>query len=130
MADLELGSPSEAYKSAYNAVKMASQSISVEAAKLLANPSIALRLSELRQQTLERHQLTVDDLIAELEEARSAAREGDKPQAAAMVAATMGKAKLLGLEAAQKIDHSGGIALLDKEDYKRARAEMLKSDDC
>ena len=39
-------------------------------------------------------------------------------------------AKLQGWEAAQKIDHSGGIALLDKEDYKRARAEMLKSDDC
>lgn len=39
-------------------------------------------------------------------------------------------AKLQGWEAAQKIDHSGGIALLDKEDYKRARAEMIKSDDC
>lgn len=51
--------------------------------------------------------ITLETLLAELEEARQAAsgREGEKPQAAAMVAATMGKAKLLGLEAPSKIDH-------------------------
>lgn len=52
-------------------------------------------------------QITLQTLLDELEEARQAAsgREGEKPQAAAMVAATMGKAKLLGLEAPSKIDH-------------------------
>lgn len=39
-------------------------------------------------------------------------------------------AKMQGWEAAQKVDHGGAIALLDKEDYKRARKEMLTNDDC
>lgn len=54
-------------------------------------------------------QITLKTLIEELEEARQVAMLQEKPQAAAMVAASMGKAKLLGLEAAQKIEHSGKI---------------------
>lgn len=104
-AYIELGSPSEAYKASFNAENMSPASISVEASKLLANPKIALRLMELQAMAQERHNMTVDDLLAELEEARQAAYSGEKPQAAAMVAATMGKAKLLGLEAPAKFDH-------------------------
>lgn len=51
-------------------------------------------------------QITLKTLLEELEEARQAAMLQEKPQAAAMVAATMGKAKLLGLEAPSKIDHT------------------------
>lgn len=50
-------------------------------------------------------QITLKTLLEELEEARQAAMLQEKPQAAAMVAATMGKAKLLGLEAPAKFDH-------------------------
>ena len=106
-AYIELGSPSEAYKASFNAENMSPASISVEASKLLANPKIALRLTELQAMAQERHNMTVDDLLAELEEARQAAYSGEKPQAAAMVAATMGKAKLLGLEAPQKHELTG-----------------------
>jgi hypothetical protein len=42
-----------------------------------------------------RHQITVDDIVAELEEASAVAIKNDT--AAPMVAASLGKAKLLGL---------------------------------
>lgn len=45
---------------------------------------------------MERHKITVDDLLAELDEARAIGKKTGK--AAPMVAATMGKAKLLGLD--------------------------------
>lgn len=54
----------------------------------------------------EEAQITLKTLLDELEEARQAALCQEKPQAAAMVAASMGKAKLLGLEAPAKVDHS------------------------
>jgi phage terminase small subunit len=52
-------------------------------------------------------QITLKTLLEELEEARQAAMLQEKPQAAAMVAATMGKAKLLGLEAPSKVELTG-----------------------
>ena len=56
------------------------------------------RLSELRDKAAKRNQITVDDLIRELEEARIAALTAETPQSSAATAATMGKAKLLGLD--------------------------------
>lgn len=53
---------------------------------------------------MRRHDLTVGDLLAELEEARQAALGAENPQSSAAVAATMGKAKILGLDK-QVIDH-------------------------
>jgi phage terminase small subunit len=47
---------------------------------------------------MERHEITVDTLLTELEEARKAALGAETPQAAAAVGATMGKAKLLSLD--------------------------------
>jgi phage terminase small subunit len=67
------------------------------AKELLDNPKIAARLAELKAAHVERHEITVDDLIRELEEARSIAMSGERQQPAAMVAASMGKAKILGL---------------------------------
>ena len=95
-AYMELGNASEAYRQAYSAGKMSADAIHVEASKLLDNPKLTLRLSELQDKALERHIVTVDDLIAELEEARVMAATGERAQPAAMVSATMGKAKLLG----------------------------------
>jgi hypothetical protein len=63
---------------------------------MLQNDKILARIDELRSSVMERHKITVDDLLAELDEAREVARQTEK--AAPMVAATMGKAKLLGLD--------------------------------
>ncbi len=92
---LETGNASGAYRAAYNAEKMKPESVAVQAAKMLASPKIALKIDALRAELRQRHEITVDDLVAELEEARKLAFETDK--AAAAVQATMGKAKLLGL---------------------------------
>jgi hypothetical protein len=59
------------------------------------NPKVSLRVKELKERALKRFDITVDDLIAELEEAREVAKLSS--QSSAMVSATMGKGKLLGL---------------------------------
>jgi phage terminase small subunit len=56
---------------------------------------VSQRVNELKSLHRQRHEITVDDLVAELEEARAIAKDNGTP--AAMVAATMGKGKLLGL---------------------------------
>lgn len=96
LAYLETGNASEAYRRAYNASKMSEQVLYNEAAKLLNNRKISVRLEELRKPIMERHAITVDDLLAELEEARQLAIGTES--AAPAVAATMGKAKLLGYD--------------------------------
>lgn len=96
-AYVETGNASEAYRRAYDASKFKSESVNVNASKLLSDAKISQRVAELKAETVERHKITVDDLIAELDEARIAALTAAKPQSAAAVSATLGKAKLLGL---------------------------------
>lgn len=105
LAYLETGNASEAYRRAYDAENMTTDTISRKAKELLDNGKITARLAELREPILKRHAITVDDLLAELEEARQAAMKAATPQSAAAVGATMGKAKLLGFDK-QIIDHT------------------------
>ena len=95
---IELGSASEAYRQSYNAGRMLPDSVNRKAFELLENVKITARLAELQAQHVRRHNLTVDHLLAELEEARQAALMAETAQASAAVGATMGKAKLLGLD--------------------------------
>ncbi|MFZ5231560.1 terminase small subunit [Enterobacter bugandensis] len=104
-AYIETGNASEAYRTAYAADKMSPGAVHVQASKLLDNPKIALMVKELRGEIKQRHGITVDSLVAELEEARQAALGADTPQSSAAVAATMGKAKLVGLDK-QIVDHT------------------------
>lgn len=97
LAYVETGNASEAYRRAYNAGKMKPETVTKRASELMANGEVTGRVEQLQAEAVERHEITVDDLIRELEEARTAASNQEKPQAAAMVAATLGKAKLLGL---------------------------------
>lgn len=106
LAYVETGNASEAYRRAYSAEKMKPASVAVNASKLLADAKVALRVQELQAKAVERHETTVDDILRELEEARALAAGGEKPQPAAMVAASMGKAKLLGM-LTDKMEHSG-----------------------
>lgn len=95
LAYVETGNASEAYRTAYKADKMKPNSIHVNASKLLADAKVALRVKDIQRKHVERHEITVDDLIRELDEARRLALDTEAPSAA--VAATMGKGKLLGL---------------------------------
>lgn len=72
-------------------------SAEVTASRLLSNLKVSAAVAEQQQKISERLQITVDDLIAELDEAREKALLAETPQTSAAIAATMGKAKLLGL---------------------------------
>ena len=104
---IELGNASEAYRQAYDASKMKPETIKRKAQELLENGTItATHIAKLKAEHKERHNITVDDLIAELEEARQIAKDPIKPQPSAMVSATMGKAKILGFDK-QVVELSG-----------------------
>jgi phage terminase small subunit len=92
---IETGNASEAYRQAYNS-KGKTEVVAPEASRLLATPKVAARVAELREAVTKAHGVTVSSLIAELEEARQVGAK--REQAAAMVAATMGKAKLAGID--------------------------------
>lgn len=92
---LETGNASEAYRQAYNAEGMKPATVNKRSAELFANGAITGRIAELRGAVQQTHGVTVASLIIELEEARTVAKT--REQGAAMVAATMGKAKLAGL---------------------------------
>ena len=92
---IETGNASKAYRLNYSASKMSDAALNNEAFKLLKHPEIALRVAQIQKAHSERHNITVDTLTVELNEAFNAAKEDIKPSA--MVAAVMGKAKLHGL---------------------------------
>lgn len=110
-AYVETGNASEAYRQAYpKSLKWKPESVNVEGCKLLASPKVSQRVEELKAATAKRHAVTVDSLIAELEEARAIALQADTPQTSAAVSATMGKAKLCGLDK-QVVEHTGNVNL-------------------
>jgi len=96
LAYVETGNASEAYRRSYNTENMADKTAQREGYNTLQKPQVQARIEELRSQVMDRHEITVDTLLLELEQARRLALETKK--AAAAVTATMGKAKLLGLD--------------------------------
>lgn len=95
---VELGSAAEAYRQSYKADQMKTETIHRRAHDLLEHGKIKARIETIREAARERNKITVDTLLAELEEARQAALCAETVQSAAAVGATMGKAKLMGLD--------------------------------
>lgn len=97
---IELGNASEAYRQSYDADSMNENTVHVKASELLSNGKVSVRVDQIRNEHKKRHNITIDTLLLELEEARKIALSPalEKPQTAAAVSATMGKAKLLGLD--------------------------------
>lgn len=62
---LELGNASEAYRQCYEADGMSNEAIWVEASRLLDNPTVALRVNELKELQQKRHNVTIDRVVAE-----------------------------------------------------------------
>lgn len=106
LAYVETGNASEAYRRSYDASSMKPETVNREAAKLTDNPKIATRLAELQSAHVERHNFTIDDMVKQLDEDRRFARE--MVAAAAAIAASMGKAKVMGF-LTDKVEHSGEI---------------------
>ena len=60
------GNQSKAYRSAYNADNWKPESVHCEASKLMANPKVIQRVSELRAAIAEKNSITADDLLKSL----------------------------------------------------------------
>lgn len=96
-AYIETSNASEAYRQAYAASRMKPATINVKACVLLAGGKVAARVAELRDSIIVKvHGVTVASLLLELEEARQVGKE--RGQASSMVAATLGKARLAGID--------------------------------
>lgn len=104
MLYVETGNACEAYRQVYSPKRMSQKAITVESARLLQHPSIALAIGRDRKESQVRHEITIDSLTRQLEEARQLAMASKNPSAA--VAATMGMAKLHG-RLTDKLEHSG-----------------------
>jgi phage terminase small subunit len=90
------GNASEAYRRSYNVRPTTKDSsIHCNASQLLSDTRVAQRVQQLKASIVERHKLSIDDIIDELEEAREMGKITQ--QSSSMVSASMGKAKLLGL---------------------------------
>lgn len=109
-AFVETGNASEAYRRSYDAKNMGQNTIAVKASEMLNKDNISVRLQQLREVHQKRHNVTVDSLVAELEEARQMALKAATPQTSAAVAASMGKAKLYGLDK-QLVELSGEVGI-------------------
>ena len=93
---LETGNASEAYRQAYDAENMKPETVKKRASELLGRGDVAGTIAAMRGAVQQTHGVTVASLIVELEEARQVGKE--RGQASAMAAATLGKAKLAGLD--------------------------------
>lgn len=103
---IKCGNASEAYRNSYNAGKMKPETVHTSANEVLNNPKVAGRLESLRAQVAKKRMLGLEDLLDELEQARTLALAQETPQTSAAVAASMGKAKMLGL-LSDKVQVSG-----------------------
>ena len=97
----ETGNASEAYRRAYNTKTMSEKTVNEEACKLVKNPKVATRLSELQQLSAERHNITVDSLtqmtMKAFAEAQRIAPTTGQMQTSSMIKAAEFLGKLHGL---------------------------------
>ena len=101
----------DAYRAAYRSGRMKPETIRDSAWKLSITPDVSQMIDALKAEARQRHALTVDDLLRELEEARRGALTSmPSAQCSAAVAATMGKAKLLGLDK-QLVEVDGALTV-------------------
>lgn len=123
---VQLSNASEAYRQSYSASNMKTEVVHVRACELLKSSKVKVRVQEIQAAAVKRNELTIDDIVAELEEARVTALGLTIPGVSAMVAATMGKAKVLGL-VKEKIEHSGVMGVtVNSDQAKRIAEEVLR----
>lgn len=110
---VQTGHKVPSYREAYGAHHQDEKTIWRRATRIMTYPKVIKRIEELKERAMKKHDVTVESLLLELEEARKAALNAETAQASAAVAATMGKAKITGLEKS-KVELTGadGAALM------------------
>ena len=123
---LETQNASEAYKRAYNSTGKPN-TIHRKASELLKHPEVKKELELLQAQAKEQNKVTLDSVVDELEEARQIAKQSGN--ASAMVSATLGKAKVLGLDKGEHKEDSPSKAekiILEVIDARKPQAINLQ----
>lgn len=110
---LETGNASEAYRQSYNVKNMSVKAYQLEACRLLENPSVSLAIKKGQEKARERHEVTLESITKELEDARILGMM--EKQTAAAISASLGKAKLHGL-------------VVDKKEIKVSPLESILED--
>lgn len=106
---IKCGNQSEAYRLSYEVGEKTKDKTVWEAAcRVMADSKVSARVFDLQQLAQERTLVTVKSLTEELDEARELAKDIKQP--AAMTGASMGKAKLHGLDI-QKLDVNGNLTV-------------------
>ena len=121
------GNQSKAYRKAYDAENMAPGTVWTEASLLFSDPKVAKRVLELQEEHKNRHNVTVDSLVKELDVARDLAKDIKQPSA--MTGAILGKAKITGhITDKQSVDHtsSDGSMSLCTLDTSKLSTSTLK----
>jgi phage terminase small subunit len=91
---VEHGNKSDAYRHAYSTKNFTAKSINEKASQLFSLVKVKSRVKELQAATLKRHEITVDSLAAEYDEAKELALKIERPEAA--IKAIDGKARITG----------------------------------
>jgi phage terminase small subunit len=91
---VEHGNKSDAYRHAYSTKNFTAKSVNEKASQLFSVVKVKSRVEELQAATLKRHEITVDSLAAEYEEAKQLALKIERPEAA--IKAIDGKARITG----------------------------------
>ena len=95
----ETENKTQSYKDSHPSCKnWKDETINVKASVLSKNDKVKARYDELKEKTAKRHGITVDTLLAELEEIKILAMTAETPQCSAAVGSVMSKAKLVGLD--------------------------------
>ncbi len=121
---VETSSATAAYRLAYNSKNMKPEVIHVKACELLKDGKVAVRVAELRERLVKRHDVTVDSLVSELDELRDLAR--DDKQYSPAISAVMGKAKITG-HITDQVKATVSVAPLPEND-KAILTEYVKAD--
>lgn len=126
-AFVETGDASEAFRRAYDASNMNANSVNRKAHEAKNHVKISARIDQLRSKVAKRHNVTVDSLVAELEQIKQIALRAETPQSSAAVAAVMGKAKLTGLD--KQLVELSGIINVTLSNSQRAALDKALDDE-
>lgn len=118
----------DAYRAAFSAERMSAEAIRVEAARLMANPSVALRVQALTERAAERAGITLESHLRDLMTLRNLAAK--EKQMSAAISAEIARGKAAGVVAPEKREHTGAggapiaVTSVSPEEYRRIAAEV------
>lgn len=115
---VECGNATQAYRESHGS-KGNDQTCATQGCRILALPVVQAFVEELRAGVRKDHGVTVAGLLDELEEARKVGRQTGN--ASAMVAATMAKAKLSGLDKGEGDESDAAVPVKVEVYVKDAR---------